>query len=430
MRAAGVLLLLGLLAGTARAQTADTLAVPQALDARAQALLDSLERARPRRPDLGRLLVQGYTRHNREKQRFFTLGPLLDHLVQVNTVEGWVIGQHADFNQALREGRRFISLGADVRYGFASRKPYAQGRLTYWFDRARNRHVHVEGGQYIRQFNLDEPVTALQNTSATLFGGRNPLKIYELTYSALRYRQPLGTRWALVPYLEAATRTPLLNTTVITLRRPERRTLTSNNPLDPERNTPAFRQHDAFLGELALVYESLPGPTVTLGYRRTLGGDGVDARFQKLWAHLRYQVYREPIGQFRLEASAGTFLDRRRVYFPDFWHFSGNELVSVRARLPQFFLLPYYSHSNDRHFAQVFAEHRFNGYFFKRSGLLRVLGWQEVLGLRALYTPERGGYAELNVGVENIFNVLRVDAITAFGDPYGAKFALRYAVGL
>jgi hypothetical protein len=428
MRRWGVLL--GVLWSAATlAQRPDSLVRVQPLDASAQVLLDSLERAR-NRPTFTNVVITGYRYHDRVRQRYLNFGPLLDHFFQYNTVEGWVLSQHVDYNQTLGQGKRFLSLSGDVRYGFASRNFYAQGQATYWFRRVENQYLRVEGGRFVRQFNPDEPITFLQNTSATLFRGRNFLKLYQNEYLAARFRQPLGKYLALELAGEAATRTPLRNESDYSFRRREKRRFTSNNPLVPDGNSAAFRRHDAFLGEALLVWQPENRPTLTLGYRRTLGGDRVDAAFEKIWLNVRQTVYREPLGELRWEASAGTFLSRRRVYFPDYWHFSGNELLSVRNRLPQFFLLPYYTHSTDRHFAQLFAEHHFNGYFLNRSALFRALNWQEVLGLRTLYTPAKGLYVELNAGLENVFNVSRIDFITAFGDPYGSKFAVRYAIGI
>lgn len=419
-----IILLNGLLA---RAQQPDSLVQP--IDAFAQHLLDSLDRVR-NRPTFTKVVIEGYAHHNRRAQRYINLGPLLDNLVQYNTVEGWVLGQHVDYNQALRQGKRFLSTSFDVRYGFASQRFYAQNRTTYWFDRARNQYGQVEIGRFVRQFNPDEPITYLQNTNASLLWGRNYLKLYQSAFAGLRFRQPLGSRLALIPSIEISTRTPLRNESNRSLRGTDKRRFTSNNPLEPEGNSVAFPRHRAYLGELALSYEIENGPALTLGYRRTLAGQRTDADFSKLWLNFRQNIYREPWGELHLEASAGTFLTNRRVYFTDYWHFSGNQLLAVRHRLSQFFLLPYYSHSTDQRFVQVVAEHHFNGYFLGRNPTLRLLGWHELVGLRLLNTPEKKLYLELNAGVENVFNLIRLDLITAFGEPFGSKFAIRYAIGL
>ena len=121
---------------------------------------------------------------------------------------------------------------------------------------------------------------------------------------------------------------------------------------------------------------------------------------------------------------------KNKVYFPDYWHFFGNETRALRTQLDAFALLPYYAYSTDAWFAQGFFERHFQGRFFGRLPLLRALGWHELVAVRALVTPERGLYSEQTLGVENVFRLYRFDLIAGFGSPSGSRLALRYGVAL
>ena len=108
--------------------------------------------------------------------------------------------------------------------------------------------------------------------------------------------------------------------------------------------------------------------------------------------------------------------------------------------------MKFFEFLSDR-YAQIFVEHHFEGLFFNRVPLFRRLKWrevvvgkavtgsldlekhlQEMLLLPGMYTLNRGPYAEVSAGVENIFKVLRVDAIwrlTYNDHPNTSPFALR-----
>ncbi len=98
-----------------------------------------------------------------------------------------------------------------------------------------------------------------------------------------------------------------------------------------------------------------------------------------------------------------------------------------------FNMMNYYEFVSDKYLS-VFYTHHFDGYFFNRVPLLRKLKWREVIYGRALiggldeknkdYSVFPAGlysldkpYFETGAGIENIFKVLRVDAIWRLSYP-------------
>lgn len=378
------------------------------------------------------VLFTGYTRADTAQGRYLTLGPLVPNLIQFNTVEGLVLSQSLDFSQKLAQNRQFLSLGGAVRYGFASRQVYAKGYVSWLFDRASGQSLRLDGGRYVQQFNPDEPVTPLLNTSATLLRGVNFLKEYERQFLTFRYERKVGKRFTLAPSLELARRVALPNVTDFSFRREDRRRFTSNDPQQPEGNDLAFRPHDLIQPGLdAQLDWGENFNRINLSYRQTLPDDGVAPHFSKI--RLQYSANwpaRRGLGESRLSFSTGTFLWKNKAYFPDYWHFFGNETRALRTQTEAFALLPYYTHSTDRWFVQGFYERHFLGQFLGKIPLFNALAWHELVGLRALLTPERGLYAEATIGLENVFRLYRFDLILAFGDPYTTRLALRYGVAL
>lgn len=102
-------------------------------------------------------------------------------------------------------------------------------------------------------------------------------------------------------------------------------------------------------------------------------------------------------------------------------------------------------------------EHHFNGYFFNRIPLLKWLKWREIVGTKIIYgsldqrnfdlipkytsegpvtqfkTFGSEPYAEISAGIENIFKIIRLDAVwrlTYRNEPTARNFGLKASIGL
>jgi hypothetical protein len=103
------------------------------------------------------------------------------------------------------------------------------------------------------------------------------------------------------------------------------------------------------------------------------------------------------------------------------------------------------------------VEHHFNGYFLNRIPLLKKLKWREILGTKAIYgslhqdnfkiIPQKVAdqpitqfktftdvpYLEVSAGIENIFKIIRIDAVwrlTYRDEPRVRNFGIKASVGL
>lgn len=104
------------------------------------------------------------------------------------------------------------------------------------------------------------------------------------------------------------------------------------------------------------------------------------------------------------------------MFFMDYRHFNGNQTIMVNGDyLNAFKLLPYYTYSTNKYYAEVHAEHHFNGFIFNKIPLIKKTKLQEVAGFHALFNDKISNYYEVNFAVENIFRVLRIDYVMAYG---------------
>jgi hypothetical protein len=113
-------------------------------------------------------------------------------------------------------------------------------------------------------------------------------------------------------------------------------------------------------------------------------------------------------------------------------------------------MMNYYEFVSDE-YASIFAEQHFQGFFLNRIPLLRQLHWREVIGGQVLYGrlsdnnksvmvfPEGLSglsipYYEASVGIENIFKLIRIDAVWRFSyldhqniSPFGIRASMQFS---
>ena len=124
------------------------------------------------------------------------------------------------------------------------------------------------------------------------------------------------------------------------------------------------------------------------------------------------------------------------VPFPLMKIHEGNETYAFD--LYAFNLMNYQEFVSDT-YASLFLEHHFQGFFLNKIPLFRRLKWREVVGVRTLIgsydeTKHTGmifpagmtglrstPYTEFSAGIENIFKIIRVDAVWRYNYNEGKK---------
>jgi len=292
------------------------------------------------------------------------------------------------------------------------------------------------------QFNRDNPIDAFTNTMATLFYKRNYMKIYENWFGEIEYRNSFenGLKWKIIATYED--RIPLINTIDYAIGR-RHRTFSPNHPFELEHI--AFNKHQALVG--SVVFSFQPGqryiefperkvpigskyPTLELQYSKGINALGSNVDFDKWRFSVHDNLNLKLGGLFRYRVSIGGFLNDNKVEIPDFQHFNGNQTYRGLKYLNSFQLAPYYRYSNTEDFYAVFhGEHHFNGLLTNKIPLFNKLKWTLVAGTNTFYVNKDNYYAEVFVGLENIFKLIRVDFITAYQAAGGNNFGIRVGFG-
>lgn len=176
-------------------------------------------------------------------------------------------------------------------------------------------------------------------------------------------------------------------------------------------------------------------PVVTAEYSAGLKGlAGGRYNYHKVALQLRHYFYINPFGWLSYRLRAGKVWGTAPFLLLEVH--PGNEAVIMSRTV--FNTMNRYEFASDQ-FASMILEHHFDGFFLNRIPLLRRLKWREVVSFKAAYgtlsarnrlanapnafrsagpqaysgfrPPDQQPYLETGVGVENIFKILRIDAL-------------------
>ncbi|MFK7933870.1 MAG: DUF5686 and carboxypeptidase regulatory-like domain-containing protein [Saprospiraceae bacterium] len=396
--------------------------------------LDSVDQVR-NKFKFGNLLT-GYTYQQSHTKKYFQINSPLT-TVQFNPVQGW----YGAFNMTYRreyddENLRWWEIEPELTYSFAEERWRGTGRLTYNFNRTNYAKLTLSGGTKTQQFNAKNPIHPTVATGYALLGNQNLIKLYDKSFGQVEYRHEVANGVLLFAEVEYARRRPLILNSQYTWR-DDVNGYESNHPTDDDFYGVFFQENsnlrfrlDARL-RLKQKYTTYPThhwiqgssfPDLWVGYEKAIKIEEMGVAYDKVTAEIRENYL--PIGlvgysEFRV--GGGLFLQNENAEFIDHFHFNGNEtFIGNPSKYNRTFKrLPYYDYSTNRHYLEAHYEHNFESFLLDKIPGVSKLGFSTVVGANYLYTPDRGDYLEVSLGLDNLgfglFRFLRVDAVASWG---------------
>ncbi len=393
----------------------------------------------------------GINRRHYTKTNTYRWGiePLIKKM-EYNTVEGAVLNANLYFNKYFKKIKSNFSIAPHIRYGFNN------GHLKAWADinfntrdwstdkKIKRESWSLSGGKKVSQFNKESPITPLNNSINTLFWGDNFMKIYEnyFTSAGFSKRYESGLRFAVNALYED--RIPVNNTTNFTVFKKDSVNITPNYPY--EKLAAQFPAHQAVMVSVDISikpgqkYIQFPNnkvaagskyPTFSFNYTKGIYNIfGSDVNFDKWRFTVNDSKNFKLAGEVKYKIGAGGFLNSKKVFIQDYQHFNGNRSTAASEYVNSFQLAPYYANSTNANFYSfAHLDHHFNGLLTNKIPFFKKLNWNLVAGTNAFYVNKNNNYAEVFVGLENIFKILRVDFVAGYINGNKGKAALRIGFG-
>ena len=270
------------------------------------------------------------------------------------------------------------------------------------------------------------------------------MKIYEnyFTSAGFSKRYESGLRFAVNALYED--RIPVNNTTNFTVFKKDSVNITPNYPY--EKLATQFPAHQAVMVSVDISikpgqkYIQFPNnkvaagskyPTFSLNYTKGIYNIfGSDVNFDKWRFTVNDSKNFKLAGELKYKIGAGGFLNNKKVFIQDYQHFNGNRSTAASEYVNSFQLAPYYANSTNANFYSfAHLEHHFNGLLTNKIPFFKKLNWNLVAGSNAFYVNKNNNYAEVFVGLENIFKILRVDFVAGYINGNKGKAALRIGFG-
>lgn len=399
--------------------------------------LDSMDRRR-NQFKWHKLLFGGYSYSKRTDStvRSFNTSAL-PFTLGYNTVEGMFINYRLFFYKLDLTTRKYTYFAPVIRYGFINEN-LAGGLL---FGRALQPStgtvIAARAGRFIEQYNQSEPINSIVNTGYTLIDRQNFAKLLQKDVLSVTLRREVANGLYGSVNVQYQSRQAMVNHADYSFASKDKRDFTSNNPLNPLNDAPAFVTHQAAEYQVSFRYvpmqryETYPEyknvlgsryPDIYVSFKHGVGLDKIKFNYQYLEAGTGKDIDLKLLGRLSFDVNAGMFFNTKSMAFMDYKHFNGNQTMflhnpdnrnsvgeSGRSRLTSFHALNYYTYSTSDRFFEVHAMQNFKGFFIGKIPLLRIMHAHEIVGVNFVATPAIT-YNELYLGLSNIFSVLRVDA--------------------
>lgn len=334
--------------------------------------------------------------------------------IQYNNVEGFVIEPRFELREKFQNSediKKYTQV--TLRYGFSSTR--IGGRL--YAERYYHKSIPVtlfsEMANITTAMDGDKGMDATVNSLYSLILAQNNLKFYNRTAIGFGVKATVTNGLELSARYSMERRRTLENTTEYSFRQ-------GNSALTPN-NFPflGFRDHYVQLAEFGFHfvpynhYTRTPKGKVDMGSswpvlsgKYTLGFpmfyDNVS--FQKLEMRVDWDTRLGILGNTKISAGFGTFINKSKLYTPDYFHMNNNPgfYQAGENRMLRMQTLQPYFYSNDRGYVQLHVQHNFDGFLLNKIPGVRRLRAREFIGFQALSVPGKAPYYEFSFGFEQM----------------------------
>lgn len=403
---------------------------------------------------LSKILIRGYQFTKQRKDTVYRYGVnSLFNAFRFDPVQGFNPWISLSQNRFIQEAGSSQNMTLNIGYSFEESRMYSSFNYFQTIDAKKFSSFNFRIESMLRQYNSENPVPIFYDTYASLFAKQNYAHLLRNNEVSAFYRSEIANGLMGKLTLSVAQKSEVTNNSDFSFFN-QSNTYNSQEPLNAFSTSNSFGTYARFYSKLSLsyqlgqTYESTPTrkvilpskyPTLYFSYEISQGiRSTLNSQLMQLGTGKDFDL--KLLGTLKVDVNSGLFLNNRNVFFPEYHHFRGNEILLLinesvfsepgltRGRNLQFASLDYYRLSTISNFAQAHVQHNFEGWLLGKIPAIRRLKWNAIVGANTLYTGD-STYTELYVGIANILKVIRVDFATGYEPGKPLSPAIRIGFG-
>lgn len=391
---------------------------------------DSVERAKTKFRFSDLLTGNTYTYDEKNAKLHFN-GLVGLRSISFNTVDGFLYKKSWDYEKEYDNGKKWWWYN-DMSYAFARKSFMTDFLFRYRYKPIKRYFLSIRGGRHTADFNSTEKMLRGVNMLNSLFLVENHIKLYQEDFLQVHHKMDLANGLVFHSKAELADRKQLSNNSEFYIWDPlNNKPYSSNAPSNKSitQNNISDHTNYKFFGEFAYTpryYYKIEDnvkkmqysryPTFYLRYKGSYGNlfnSGSAYHYAEL--SMDDNLSFRGVGRINYQLTAGTFLNKDKLYFADFKHFSTNpsELAGSMS-YKDFRLMDYYGYSTDNSFVEGHVRFRNDRILLKRLPVLNKTLMMENIYFSFLKTSDRKPYYEIGYGLDQVFLMFNLEVFTAF----------------
>lgn len=338
-----------------------------------------------------------------------------------NTVDGFVLKTGLKYTHREKDKIPRIT-GGNLRYAFSR-----EALNGYVFHTGRifsdKLYYRLEAGRQVAPINGDASISNLLNLGYTWFMQENYLKLFEKDYALIELGKKFGDRLTVYGSTEIARRYALENNSLIRLINHTDKFFTPNHPQNIHLPETRFQDHTILLSSVSFTWRPFARVNIVNDNRYINNSNKPKFTFSAYAGHLADEFYRGEIsvehkfdvgllGKFRYNLTGGSFIGGSPRYFPDYFHFAGNQTV-FSGNYSRFRNLDYFAYSAPREYFQGFASFEMRRLALTQISKLKMLGWKESLFANHAMASQLT-YSEAGYRLSGVFRTFGIDVYAGF----------------
>lgn len=417
------------------ALNAEELKVNRAVDSKLRLVPDSIPTDSVGKIKILKTLYMGHTWYNANKKRTVRFsGFAAPNEFRFNTVDGFVVGASGNYRKQF--SRNGIYIKQSAYYATARKTLMGETDFRFSFANMNRGLASIRLGWISYDFNGDAGINPLTNTSASLWFGRNYMKLYENRYVSLSNRIDPFNGFEVYSSVSLARRVELQNNTDFIIYGGNRKWYTSNIPTNEWVTPQNLSTHSTFEGTLRLRYTPFyhyrvrdgrkqmlysKWPTFTVQVKKAFAEVlNTNADYMHWETKVSQIISTGPSNRITYKFVHGDFVGKRNLYFVDFKHFNTMRVPVVIPSFNEGYQnISYYRRSTWGSYTQLFLSYQSPYLALKYLPFLSNRIWQENLQLAFLKTQGYKPYYEVGYYLSQIGVV---GGVGIFGSFEGTQF--------